>query len=422
MVEIKEINAMEILDSRGSPTVFTEVMLSDGSVGAASVPSGASRGKMEAWEKRDNDSARYFGRGVLSAVKGIRDVIFPALVGMSPYEQDEVDSVMIALDGEYNKSNLGANAILSVSLATARAAATSLGLPLYRYLGGALVKKMPIPMMNVLNGGAHAGNNVEIQEFMLVPVGAESFSEAVRISSEIYGVLKKLLKTQNLSSAVGDEGGFAPNLSSDEAAIEMLISAIKECGYSPESEVKIALDAAAGEWYDGEKYYLKKRGKIYTGDELINYFISLTERYPIISIEDPIADGDLRCWERISEKMSGRGVTLVGDDLFVTDSERIKDGKKRKIASSVLIKPNQIGTLTEAYEAVAMAKDVGYKTIISHRSGETEDTFIADFAVALSSDFVKMGAPARAERTCKYNRLMKIESEIFSPSYGFSEN
>ncbi len=419
MVEIKEIRAMEIIDSRGNPTVSSEVILSDGTVGAASVPSGASRGKNEAMEKRDNDSSRYFGRGVLSAVKKVNDVIFPALVGMSPFEHEEADSVMIALDGTYNKSNLGANAILSVSLALARAAARSLGLPLYRYLGGALVKKMPVPMMNVLNGGLHASNNVEIQEFMIVPIGAESFSDAVRISSEIYGVLKKILKTQNLSTAVGDEGGFAPNLSSDEEAIELLIKAIKECGYSPESEVKIALDAAASEWYDGKEYYLKKRGKIYSSDELVDYFVSLCERYPIISIEDPVAEDDMRAWERISKKLLGCGVELVGDDLFVTNSDRILDGFSRKIATSVLIKPNQIGSLTEAYEAVSISKALGYKTVMSHRSGETEDTFIADLAVALSCDFVKMGAPSRAERTSKYNRLMKIESEIFAASYGF---
>ena len=345
-------------------------------------------------------------------------MIFPALVGMSPYEHEEADSVMIALDGTYNKSKLGANAILSVSLATARAAAESLGLPLYRYLGGALVKNMPIPMMNVLNGGVHAGNNVEIQEFMLVPIGAESFSDAVRICSEVYSVLKKILKTQSLSTAVGDEGGFAPNLSSDEEAIELLIKAIKECGYSPDSEVKIALDAAASEWYDGKNYSLKKRGKIYTGDELCEYFVSLTERYPIISLEDPLADEDFRGWERITEKLTNKGVMLVGDDLFVTSADRISDGFSRKIATSVLIKPNQIGTLTEAHEAVMTAKALGYKTVMSHRSGETEDSFIADLAVALSCDYVKMGAPARAERTSKYNRLMKIESEIFAPGYG----
>lgn len=420
MIEIKEIKAMEILDSRGNPSVFCEVTLSDGTVGEASVPSGASRGKNEASEKRDNDSARYFGRGVLSAVKGINDVIFPALVGMSPFEHEEADSVMIALDGEYDKSKLGGNAILAVSLAIARAAARSLGIPLYRYLGGALVKKMPIPMMNVLNGGAHAGNNVEIQEFMLVPLGAESFAEAVRICAEIYAVLRKILKTKNLSTAVGDEGGFAPNLSSDEEAIELLMKAIKECGYSPEAEVKIALDAAASEWRDGENYYLKKRGKIYTSDELINYFVSLSEAYPIISIEDPLADSDFRGWERITERLRDKRIMLVGDDLFTTSSERILEGFSKKRANSVLIKPNQIGTLTETYEAVAAASFAGYKSIMSHRSGETEDTFIADLAVALSCDFVKMGAPARSERTSKYNRLMKIESELFAASYGFS--
>jgi len=418
MVEIKEIHAMEILDSRGNPSVYSEVILSDGSVGEASAPSGASRGKNEAFEKRDCDSARYYGKGVLGAVKGITDVIFPALVGMSPYEHEEADSVMIALDGAYNKSNLGANAILSVSLAIARAAARSLGLPLYRYLGGALVKKMPIPMMNVLNGGAHAGNNVEIQEFMIVPTGAESFSEAVRMCAEIYHTLKSIINSKGLSTAVGDEGGFAPTLSSDSEAIELLIKAIKESGYSPESEVKIALDAAASEWYDNGTYYLKKRGKQYTSDELMNYFISLSEAYPIISIEDPMSEDDVRGWERISERLLPKGVNLVGDDLFVTNTERIYEGYSKKIASSVLIKPNQIGTLTETFEAVSLSKEIGYKTIMSHRSGETEDSFIADLAVALSCDFVKMGAPCRAERCAKYNRLMKIESEIFAPVYG----
>jgi enolase len=275
-------------------------------------------------------------------------------------------------------------------------------------------------MMNILNGGAHASNNVEIQEFMIVPVGAPNFSEGLRAGSEIYHALGKLLCARGLASTVGDEGGFAPNLSSDEEAIELLIKAIKESGYSPESEVKIALDAASSEWYDGNNYYLKKRGKIYTSDELINYFSLLAERYPIISIEDPLADVDARGWERITEKFKGKGIMLVGDDLFTTNSERILEGFSKKRANSVLIKPNQIGTLTETHEAVSIAKEVGYKTIMSHRSGETEDTFIADLAVALSADFVKMGAPARAERTSKYNRLMKIESEIFAARYGFS--
>ena len=418
MIEITEIRGMEILDSRANPTVLAEVILSDGSVGTASAPSGASKGKKEAVELRDTESPRYHKKGVSEAVSRINEVIFPALVGMSPYEHEEADSVMIALDGTYNKSNLGANAIISVSLALARAAANSLSLPLYRYLGGALVKKMPVPMMNVLNGGAHAANNIEIQEFMLVPHGAESFRDAVCMCSEVYHTLKNILRANSLSSSVGDEGGFAPDLKSDEEAIELLLKAIKESGYSAEKDISLALDAASSEWYDDGMYIMKKRGGSYTSDELCDYFIGLTNKYPIISLEDPMAENDYRGWERITESLKDRGIRLVGDDLFVTNSNEIRDGKKRKIANSVLIKPNQIGSLTECYDAVSLSRSFGYQTIMSHRSGETEDSFIADLAVALSTDFVKMGAPARGERTAKYNRLMKIESEIFASSYG----
>lgn len=419
MIEIKEIRGMEILDSRGNPSVLAEVELSDGSVGEASVPSGASKGKNEAFELRDGENSRYHGMGTERAISKLNEVIFPALVGMNPYEHEEADSVMIALDGTYNKSNLGANTILSVSLALARAAASSLRLPLYRYLGGALVKRMPIPMFNVLNGGRHASNNVDIQEFMLVPHGAASFKEAVRMASEVYHMLKNILKSQSLSVAVGDEGGFAPNLSSENEAIELLISAIEKSGYSAGGDISIALDAASSDWYRDGNYTLSKAGKIYSSDELCDYFVSLSEKYPIISLEDPMAEEDYRGWQRITEKLAKTGVMLVGDDLFVTNAGRILDGKKQNIANSVLIKPNQIGTLTETAEAVSLSKSIGYKTVMSHRSGETEDSFIADLAVALSCDFVKMGAPARAERTAKYNRLMKIENEIFSAEYGF---
>ncbi len=419
MAEITEISAMEILDSRGNPTVSVKVVLSDGSVGEAAAPSGASRGKNEAYELRDADVPRYHRQGVLKAVKNVNEIIFPALVGMRAGELEEADSFMIALDGTYNKSNLGANAIISVSLAIARATANSLSMPLYRYLGGALVKKMPIPMMNVLNGGAHSGNNIDIQEFMIVPQGAESFADAVRMSSETYHSLKNILRSNSYSTELGDEGGFAPMLSSDEEAIELLLRAITDAGYESGKDISIALDAAASEWYSDGLYYMPKSGKRYTADELSGYFEMLCSKYPIISIEDPLGEEDYPAWEKISERLIPKGVNLVGDDLFVTSSARISEGKSRKIANAVLIKPNQIGTLTETYEAVALSKSIGYKTVMSHRSGETEDAFIADLAVALSCDFVKMGAPARAERTAKYNRLMKIEKELFAPSYGF---
>ena len=420
MVEIKEIYSIEVLDSRSNPTLMCEVKLTDGSVGCAMAPSGASRGANEAHELRDESSVRYHRRGVQGAVSKINDIIAPALIGMSPFEQQRADSVMITLDGAHNKSNLGANSILSVSLAIASAAASSLGIPLYRYLGGALPSKMPIPMMNVLNGGAHAANNVDIQEFMLAPIGAESFSDSVRMCSEIYHTLKNILKCEGKSSAVGDEGGFAPDLESDEDAIKLLVRAIEESGYRAGADVSIALDAAASEWYSDGAYYLPKRKKRYTSDELCSYFLSLSASYPIISIEDPMGECDVYGWKRISGSLLDKGVGLVGDDLFVTDARRIRDGAGQGIANTVLIKPNQIGSLTECAEAVAVAKGLGYKTVISHRSGETEDSFIADLAVATSSDFVKMGAPARGERTAKYNRLLKIESEIYSPSFGIA--
>ena len=418
-LEIKEILAREILDSRANPTISVEVRLSDGSVGEGSVPSGASCGKYEAREKRDTESGRYYGRGVLEAIGGVNDIIFPSLVGMSPYEIEEADSVMIALDGTLNKSKLGANAILAVSIALARAAANSLGIPLYRYLGGYLVKKMPQPMMNILNGGRHADNNIEIQEFMLVPTGAESFTEGVRMVSECYHSLKNVLRSRSLSTGVGDEGGFAPNLNSDEEALELLSLAVSEAGYEIKRDISFAIDAAASEWFYEGEYYLRKRGERRTKDELISYFLDLSEKYPIISIEDPMGEDDIVGWQRMSERFSGRGVNLVGDDLFVTNTERIALGAREKIANAVLIKPNQIGSITEAHEAVSLSRELGYKTVISHRSGETEDSFISDFAVAVSADFVKMGAPARGERCAKYNRLMKIESELFAPSYGF---
>ncbi len=417
MSEIVDIHAYEILDSRGNPTVLTKVTLSDGSVGEAAAPSGASCGKYEAYELRDTDNARYHRRGVEKAVRNVNEIIFPALVGMKATEEEQADSFMIALDGAYNKSNLGANAIISVSLAIARAAAVSLGIPLYRYIGGALVNKMPIPMLNILNGGVHADNNIDIQELMIVPNGAASFKEAMRMSSEVYHTLRNILRASSLSTTLGDEGGFAPMLPSVDEAMKLLIKAIEESGYRVKDEISLAIDAASSEWYSDGEYYMPKTGKKYTPDELCMYFSDLAEKYPIISMEDPMAEEDYRGWEKITETLSSRGIMLVGDDLFVTNTARIMDCKDKNIANSVLIKPNQVGTLTETYEAVRLAKSIGYKTIMSHRSGETEDSFIADLAVGLCTDYVKMGAPVRGERTAKYNRLLKIEDEMFSPAY-----
>ncbi len=416
MVNIKDITAREILDSRANPTVECEVKLTNGVTATASVPSGASTGINEAHEKRDKDFTRYNGKGVLSAVKNINEIIRPALLGINAYDLDEADSIMITLDGMYNKSNLGANAILSVSEALARAGAYSLGVPLYRYLGGALVRKLPTPMLNILNGGAHADNNIDIQEFMIIPVGASSFTEAVRISAEIYTVLKQILKSEHLETTLGDEGGFAPMLSSDEDAIKMILRAVGEAGYKAESDIMLGLDVASSEWYEGGEYFLPKRKKKYRCAELVDYFASLTEKYPILSLEDAVGEEDNEGWRLLTERL-GREKLLVGDDLFVTNAERVLDGIENGIANAVLIKPNQVGTVTETADAVSSAAFGGYKTVMSHRSADTEDSFIADLAVALSCDYIKTGAPARAERTAKYNRLMKIESEIFSPIY-----
>ena len=419
MVQIKRISAREILDSRACPTVEAEIILSDGSVGVASVPSGASKGQNEAWELRDGDDVRFRRMGVLGAVGKVNDLIAPALVGMSAYEHEEADSVMIALDGMYNKSNLGANAMLAVSLALARAAACSLKLPLYRYLGGALVNRMPVPMMNILNGGVHADNNLDIQEFMILPIGAPSFSDAVRMGAEVYYSLKNILKSRKLSIAVGDEGGFAPSLSSDAEALTVICEAIEDAGYKVGDEIALGLDVAASEWYSDGVYRLPKRGVKMSADELCDYIEEITKDFPVISVEDGMADTDRHGWLRLGERLRDRKTILVGDDLFVTDARRITEGAKHGIANAVLVKPNQIGTLTETVEAVKAAGLCAYKTIMSHRSGETEDTFIADLSVAMETHFIKMGAPARSERTAKYNRLMKIEGELFASVYGF---
>lgn len=419
MVEIKSINAREILDSRSNPTLEAQVVLSDGTEATASVPSGASTGKHEAVELRDGDLMRYNRRGVLSAVSTVKDIIAPALVGMSAYETEEADSLMITLDGMYNKSNLGSNAILSVSLALARAAATSLGIPLYRYVGGAFITRMPVPMMNIMNGGAHAGNNIDIQEFMIIPIGASSFAEGVRMSCEVYHSLRVDLLSRGLSVGVGDEGGFAPMLDSDRAALDFICEAISHAGYKVGEDVALALDVAASEWWSDDRYHLPKRGQDMTTDELCDYVYSLVCDYPIISVEDAMADDDKRGWKRLTEKFKDKRTILVGDDLFVTNADRITEGARENIANAVLIKPNQIGTLTETAEAIRTAATYGYKTAMSHRSGETEDSIIADLAVGFGTHFIKSGAPARSERTAKYNRLMKIESELFAPYYGF---
>ena len=416
MSQIVRVSAREVLDSRANPTVEAEVSLSDGVSMSAIAPSGASCGMHEAHELRDGDAGRYHGRGTLHAVNAVNEIISPALVGMDAADIDEADEVMIALDGTLNKSRFGANAILAVSEAIVKAAAASYGMPLYKYVGGALVHRMPKPMMNILNGGKHAENNLEIQEFMIVPTGAESFVEGVRASAEVYHALKKILSDSHLSTAVGDEGGFAPSLSSDEDAIKLILASIERAGYEPGVDFMLALDAAASEWCKNGEYLLPKTKKPHSSSGLVDYFSSLVDKYPILSIEDPLGEEDREGWQELSREL-GKKCLLVGDDLFVTDPLRIEDGIGAGIANAALIKPNQIGTVSEAADAVRCAMRAGYKTIMSHRSGDTEDTFIADFAVGMGVDFIKSGAPCRAERTAKYNRLMKIEGELFSPTY-----
>ena len=410
--------ARQILDSRGNPTVEATVLLTDGTVGVASVPSGASTGEHEAVELRDGDSSRYGGKGVLDAVCNICLKISPAISGVCVFEQAEADRILIELDGSESKENLGANATLAVSLAIARAAANSLGIPLYRYLGGSCAYRLPVPMLNILNGGAHANNNMELQEFMIVPVGAESFSEALRISSEIYHKLGSILKSLGHSTGVGDEGGFAPDLESDEEAIELILKAIKSAGYSTDT-VKLALDAAASEWYSPDKkaYVQNKRGITRHSDELIEYYRQLCSSYPIISIEDGLDQNDFTSWATLTSKLSG--VMTVGDDLYVTSAKRLDTGIREKASNSILIKPNQIGSLTETLEVIRRAKNANMNFIVSHRSGETEDTTIADIAVGTNAPFVKFGAPCRSERTAKYNRLIRIESSLNSSARYF---
>ena len=405
---IEEIKGRQVLDSRGNPTVEATVTLSDGTVQSAIVPSGASTGAFEAVELRDNDDV-YFGKSVYKAVKNINENLVHHLVGTSPYQQRLIDRMMCDLDGTENKKNLGANAILAVSIAVAKASASSLNLPLYRYLGGFNAHRLPCPMMNILNGGAHSDNNVDIQEFMIMPVGADSFRDGLRQCTEIYHTLKTLLKKDKLSTAVGDEGGFAPNLSGDEEALEYILKAIEEAGYNTEN-TKLALDIASSEWYAEGMYNLPKRKISMTTENMIEYLDNLTEKYPIISIEDGLSEFDWSGWEELTGKLSH--IQLVGDDLFVTNVNKLYNGIKVGAGNSILVKMNQIGTLTETFDAIELAHKAGYTTVISHRSGESEDTTIADIAVACNSGQIKTGAPCRSERTAKYNRLSRIEEEL----------
>lgn len=417
-VTISKVIGREIIDSRGNPTVEADVFLSDGTMGRASVPSGASTGKFEALELRDKDTNRYGGLGVLKAVENINKEIGNHLIGMNPFHIENIDKKLLSLDGTKNKEKLGANAILALSLATCKAAATSLKLPLYQFLGGIFGNTMPLPMMNILNGGAHASNNLDIQEFMIMPVGAKTFSEGLRWSIEVYHELAKLLKSKNLATGVGDEGGFAPNLESTEETLELILKAINQAGFSTNKnspDFLLALDAAASEWKTDVqgKYFLPKSKSTYTTKQLIHYWKDLVEKFPIISIEDPLDEEDWLGWQQLTQEL-GRKIQLVGDDLFVTNSSRLKKGIELKAGNAILIKLNQIGTISETLATIELAKKHGYKTIISHRSGETEDTFIADFAVALNAGQIKTGAPCRSERVAKYNQLLRIEEDLFS--------
>ena len=415
---IEEIKALEVLDSRGNPTVQVEVITEEGTNGVAMVPSGASTGSFEAVELRDGDKSRYLGKGVLKAVENVNKIIAKELEGMNVFEQAEIDKKLIEIDGTENKGKLGANATLGVSLAVAKAAANSLGMSLYKYIGGVNAKTLPVPMMNILNGGKHADNTVNIQEFMIMPVGAKSFTECLRMSAEIYHTLKKVLKAKGLATGVGDEGGFAPNLSSDEEALKLIVEAISEARYKPGEDVVLALDVASTEMYDEAKkigkegcYYFWKTEELKTEDEMIEYLEDLANKYPIISIEDGLAEEDWEGWRKLTEKL-GNKLQLVGDDLFVTNIKRLQKGLDNKIANSILIKLNQIGTLTETLDAIELAKKNGYTAVVSHRSGETEDTTLADVAVATNAGQIKTGAPCRTDRVAKYNRLLNIEAEL----------
>ena len=407
MVRIQKVSGCEILDSRGNPTVSATVQLTDGTMGTAAAPSGASTGKFEAIELRDGDQRRYGGKGVLKAVRSVSEIISPALEKVPSLTVREIDHVLCKLDGTPNKAHLGANATLAVSMAAARAIAAHYRMPLYRFLGGAVAYQLPRPMMNILNGGAHAGNNIDIQEFMIVPTGAPNFRDGLRWCAEITHTLGQQLKARGLSTGVGDEGGFAPDLESDEAAIEAVLEAVDKAGYG--GKVQLALDAAGSEWaQENGRYRLPKRGKELDTEDMIEYWENLVQKYPILSIEDPLGEEDWQGWAEMTRRL-GDKVQLVGDDLFVTNSERLRQGMDEGAGNAILIKPNQIGTLTETLDCIELAKRGGYKTIISHRSGETEDTFIADLAVAVNAGQIKTGAPCRTERVAKYNRLLRIE-------------
>jgi len=416
MTDIIDVFAREILDSRGNPTIEVEVVTSGGSIGVAAVPSGASTGEFEAVELRDEDSERFNGKGVLKAVQNVNEIISPEMEGIDVLEQKLIDEIMIDLDGTANKNKLGANAILGVSLACAKAAADALALPLYRYIGGTFAHTMPAPMMNILNGGAHADNNVDIQEFMIMPLGADSFKESLRMGTETFHALKKVLSTKGYSTAVGDEGGFAPNLKSNEEAIDVILTAVEKAGYKPGEDIYIAIDAAASEFYKNGKYILAaENNSDKTAEEMVDYYEYLVSKYPIISIEDGLDEEDWDGWKILTEKL-GDKIQLVGDDLFVTNTERLKKGIEKNIANSILIKLNQIGTLTETIDAIETAKRAGYTCVISHRSGETEDTTMADLSVAVNAGQIKTGSASRTDRIAKYNQLLRIEEELLDQS------
>ena len=408
---IADVHAREILDSRGNPTVEVEVVLESGAFGRAAVPSGASTGAHEAVELRDGDKNRYLGKGVLTACANVESIIAPALIGMDALDQNAIDQTMIRLDGTPNKGNLGANAILGVSMACARAAADYLEIPLYRYLGGSNAKTLTVPMMNILNGGKHADNNVDIQEFMIMPVGAQSWSEALRMCAEIFHSLRAVLKSRGYNTAVGDEGGFAPDLKSNEEALECIVMAIEKAGYKPGDEVRIAMDPASTEFFIDGKYNLASEGRKLTSAEMIDFYADLCDRYPIISIEDALAEDDWEGWVELNKRL-GDKIQLVGDDLYVTNTERLAKGIELHASNAILIKLNQIGTITETLDAIEMAKRAGFTAVVSHRSGETEDTFIADMVVAVNAGQIKTGAPSRTDRVAKYNQLLRIEEEL----------
>ena len=409
MGEILDIYAREIIDSRGNPTVEVDVVLDSGAMGRAMVPSGASTGEREALELRDGNKKRFHGKGVMKAVKNIMEEISPRLRGFDAWDQTLIDNAMIEMDGTENKNKLGANAVLGVSMAVCRAAANEAGMPLYRYIGGCNAKELPVPMMNIMNGGAHADNNLDIQEFMIMPAGFKDFASALRAGTEIFHSLKSLLKKKGLNTAVGDEGGFAPNLKTNEEAIAIIIQAISDAGYKPGKDVFIALDAASSEFYEKGKYNFE--GKKITSSELVAYYEKLVKKYPILSIEDGMAEGDWEGWKLLTGRL-GKKIQLVGDDVFVTNTKILKQGIEKGIANSILIKLNQIGTVTETLDAIEMAKRAGYTAVISHRSGETEDTTIADLAVACNTGFIKTGSLSRTERIAKYNQLLRIEEEL----------